>query len=248
MELHILTYERWYLLQSLGLNTPFWSVHAQTVIATWVILAILAIGTYLARKAIKNPENIGGFLAISIVRFLSNICQQSLGMFDPKHVAFLSSLLIFIVACNLITTFVPWLEEPTSDINTTLALGLWSFFYVQAATIKAHGWSGYLKELATPIFLLPLHITGKIATIISISFRLYGNIFGGAIIVQIVGLLKQTIIGQAILLFSGVNLIVAFFFGLFEGFIQGFVFFMLSLTYLALGIAPQHDNATKEHS
>ncbi len=118
-----------------------------------------------------------------------------------------------------------------------MLLGTIQFFYVQASAISAHGVIEYFRELATPWFLLPLHITGKLAQIISISFRLFGNIFGGTIIVQILQMLKGGVwYWETVTL--PLNLIVALFFGIFEGLIQAFVFYMLTLTYLAIGIQP----------
>jgi F-type H+-transporting ATPase subunit a len=244
MELiRVLTYERWYPLRFWGLTSPSWALHEETIVGTWAVLAILAIMTLLARIAIRKPNSLAGFVTISGVRGFVSLCRQSLNGFYPNHIAFLTSLFLFILTGNLITTFIPWLEEPTSDINTTLALGICSFIYIQAGTIAVHGWGGYLKELATPFFLLPLHITGKLATIISISFRLFGNIFGGAIITQIFGIMKSgSWFAETGLLLTGMTLLVQLFFGLFEGFIQAFVFFMLSLTYLALGIAPAEEH------
>ena len=156
-----------------------------------------------------------------------------------QHFSFTTALFVFILFCNLITTFIPWLHEPTADLNTTLALGITQFIYVQASAINAHGMLEYFRELATPWFLLPLHITGKLAQIISISFRLFGNIFGGTIIVQILQMLKSGVwYLESATLLTGLNLVVALFFGIFEGLIQAFVFYMLTLTYLAIGIQP----------
>jgi F-type H+-transporting ATPase subunit a len=251
MELiRVLTYERWYPFRIWGLTTPLWAIHQETAISSWVTLALLGLLTFFVRTAIRKPNSLAGHAVLSIARGFIGITEQSLGAFYPTHAAFLSTLFLFILTGNLITTFIPWLEEPTSDINTTIALGLCSFIYVQAATIAVHGWAGYLKELATPFFLLPLHITGKIATIISISFRLFGNIFGGAIITQIWSkTVMGSLLGESLKLISGITLIVQLFFGLFEGFIQAFVFFMLSLTYLALGLAPMEhtESATDAH-
>lgn len=241
----VLTYERWYPFRSWGLTAPLWAIHEETILATWVVLGLLAGITLLARTALRKPDSLAGHAVLEVGRGFAALSKQSLGGFYLQHTAFLCSLFLFILVSNLITTFIPWLEEPTSDINTTLALGICSFIYVQRATIQAHGWGGYVKEMATPFFLLPLHITGKLATVISISFRLFGNIFGGAIITQIWGKVwKGVVLGEALKIVSGLTLIVQLFFGLFEGFIQAFVFFMLSMTYLALGIAPaDHSDA-----
>jgi F-type H+-transporting ATPase subunit a len=91
--------------------------------------------------------------------------------------------------------------------------------------------------------MLPLHVVGLLATIISVSFRLFGNIFGGVIISE---LYLKTIGGHPLWeilgIMTGFNIIIVLFFTVFEGLIQAFVFSMLSLTYLSLAVAH------KEHS
>jgi F-type H+-transporting ATPase subunit a len=189
-----------------------------------------------SRFTLKNyPNGVAAYCVRSIFRTFLNLTNQTLGFFSFNHFAFVTTIFIFIFACNVINVFIPWVEEPTSDLNTTLALGITAFIYIQCAGIRAHGWRGYIKEYITPFFMLPLHITGKLATIISISFRLFGNIFGGTIITQIYNSLKMgsVVFELGLLPF---NLVVACIFGLFEGFIQAFVFFMLTITYLAVGI------------
>ena len=130
------------------------------------------------------------------------------------------------------------MEEPTTDVNTTLALGLVSFFYTQSAAIKAEGLWSYIKGYFSPFFLMmPLNVVGKLATIISISFRLFGNIFGGSIITGIwFNAIQGNFLLEIIGLATGINLIIVIFFGLFEGFLQAFVFGMLSLTYLSIAL------------
>ena len=85
--------------------------------------------------------------------------------------------------------------------------------------------------------MLPLNLVGKLASIVSISFRLFGNIFGGSIISQIYfGSIKGSLLLETIGILSGVNIAITLFFTLFEGFLQAFVFAMLTLTYLSIGL------------
>ena len=94
-----------------------------------------------------------------------------------------------------------------------------------------------------PIFLMfPLHVIGVISSILSISFRLYGNIFGGLIISSLyASLLSGSTLLQTIGVLSGANLSMLLVFGIFEGLIQAFVFTMLTLTYLSMQILPEDD-------
>lgn len=237
--IHVLSYTLWSPLKKFGLTDIVWSLNQETIIGTWVCLGILLALIIATRLTIQNQYV--RFIATSFIRYFIDLYKQTLSDFNFNHFAFVTSLFIFILICNIISVFIPWVEEPTSDINTPLALGIASFLYVQAATVQSHGVGGYLKEYITPFAIMaPLHMTGKLATIISISFRLFGNIFGGMIITQIYNSVKMgSLLIETLLLVSGMNLLVTLFFGLFEGLIQAFVFFMLTLTYLAIGI--QHE-------
>jgi len=87
---------------------------------------------------------------------------------------------------------------------------------------------GYIKEFFQPIFLMfPLNIVGEFAKVISISFRLFGNIMGGAIIVIVV---------SHLLFFVAIPVVLNAFFGLFVGSVQAFVFTMLYLTYTSVAV------------
>ncbi len=227
----------WEPLRMLGFTGNFWRLNAQTIMFTWAALGILALLIVGARHALKKRHSIGEFLILSSTNALKNLVVQSLGTFNFNHFAFIASLFTFILLCNLLP-LIPWFEEPTSDLCTTLGLGLASFFYIQGSSISAHGFLGYLKEFTEPfLFMLPMEIVGKLATIVSISFRLFGNIMGGSIISKLFlhaigGFWLRELLGIAL----GLNMLIALFFVVFEGLIQAFVFAMLSLTYLALAI------------
>lgn len=247
--INILQYTRWYPLSIFGLTGPLWGIHKETMIATWVVLFILGIITLLARRALKAKRtSIAYTMVTAPIKVFMNLCTQSLGSFKFSHFSFLASLFLFILTCSTLHAYIPWLEEPTSDLNTAFALGFCSFCYVQGSALISHGVGGYLRELCQPLFIFfPLHITGKLATIVSISFRLFGNIFGGAIITQIAhSMAIGSLAYELAFLLSGLNLMITAFFGIFEGIIQAFVFFMLSLTYLSMAL--QHPSQGPDHS
>jgi F-type H+-transporting ATPase subunit a len=139
------------------------------------------------------------------------------------------------LACNTFAVF-PGIEEPTRNLNTTLALGFIAFIYIQYEAIKKNGLYAYIKGYFQPIFLLlPLNIIGKLASVVSMSFRLFGNIFGGSLITHIyLSAISSHWLIQTIMLLTGINLLVTIFFTLFEGALQAFVFTMLTVTYLGL--------------
>jgi len=235
--LDIFKKEYWQPFQAFGLTNPLWNINRSTIIHTWIILGIIITIIIAARLAIKNEKSIFGYLIISFVKAFKSLIVQSLGKFNFNHFAFITSLFSFILLCNIIS-LVPWFEEPTSDLSTTLGLGITSFFYIQGYSIKTKGILGYLKGFFEPFFfLMPLNIIGLLASVISISFRLFGNIFGGFVISKLyLNAIGGSWIGEIIGIVTGVNILIILFFVLFAGFIQAFVFSILSLTYLSLAI------------
>lgn len=231
-----------------GLTSPFWDINLHTITATWLVLIILGLLTVATRVVLKDPNSRFGFLIVSFVSSFKDLTDQTLGFFHFRHFTFIASLFTFILTCNMVS-LLPGVEEPTSDIMTTLALGLTAFIYTQYSAIQSNGLLEYLKGYLKPFFImLPLNIVSNLATIISISFRLFGNIFGGAVISSLwYGAISNHVIFEIIGILSGVNLIITLFFILFEGFIQAFVFAMLSLTYLSLEVRNEENNSNIEH-
>lgn len=238
-----LSESQWQPLAELGFVHSFFNIDRTTIINTWFIILIIGLFGCFCRYVFSRQQkhNLLFHTLIAFVRAFYDITVQSLGLFSFHHFSFVTSLFIYIILCNSIS-LVPGSEEPTRNLNTTLALSLISFFYVQYYTIVVHGLKAYIKEYFDPIFImLPLNIVGKFASIISMAFRLFGNIFGGSTIATIYfSILHGSTLFQTIGLLSGINLIVLLFFGLFEGAIQAFVFAMLTITYLSIAISSEH--------
>lgn len=216
-------------------DNPLCNVNSEIVIHTWIIMAFLTLFLACVNFILHNTR-IGRFILITFVSFFIDLTKQSLGVFVYTHCVFAAALFIFIALCNT-APLVPWLEEPTRDLNTALALGIISFIYVQSVTIKTRGIIPYIKDLFQPFFImLPLNVIGKLSSIVSISFRLFGNIFGGAIITKLYfSAISGSIIFESLGLLTGINFLIVAFFTLFEGLLQAFVFAMLTLTYLSIG-------------
>lgn len=225
-------------LARFGFTHYFWDMHIETIIRTWAVIALILILALLARYTLQKKDGVGQFLVLSFVNWFKDLSIQTLGRFYYVHFAMVTALFTFILMCNAIS-IIPWLEEPTKDLNTTLAVGLISFLYAQANAIKTHGLKEYIKGYFAPFILMfPLNVIGNIASIVSISFRLFGNIFGGSIISQLyTQAIAGNVLSEMLGILSGINITITLFFGLFEGFIQAFVFAMLSLTYLSMAIA-----------
>ena len=239
----MLSGHQWNPLEGFGCTHCFWNINTETLISTSVILLFIIIISVASSYALKKENSIGSFAIISYVRLFQAMLLETMNVAPLNYLSFIASLFTFIALCNTIS-IIPWFEEPTKDINTTLALGLISFTYVQVISISVGGWVKYLKEFLHPFFLmLPLNIIGKFTSIISLSFRLFGNIFGGYVILLLYNqMLSGSVFLQTVGLISGINFALMFIFSIFEGLMQAFVFAMLTMTYLSLEISEEAGN------
>lgn len=238
--LELLNVETWNPLSYFGIEHDLLKINAPTIKNTWAVLLVLFIILCVLRLFLYRKKSIVHFFVSSGLHSFIELITQSLGSFIYTHFALITALFIYIVLCNTIA-LIPWFDEPTKDLNTALALGCISFFYKEFYTIKIRGFGSYIKEFFHPFFIMfPLNVIGHFSKIISISFRLFGNIFGGSVIVHIYqSAIAGSIIWELLGIISGLNLIMTLFFVIFEGVIQAFVFTMLSLTYLAIAIQPE---------
>lgn len=235
---------QWQPFKKIGLEHSFFNVDVHPVTNSWLVIACIALlGLYCYYTIRYNYNSLVFYLIMNFIKAFYDTTVQTLGFFSLQHFSFVTALFVYILLCNSVSLF-PGTEEPTKNINTTLALGLISFIYVQYYTIKAQGFWNYIKEYFHPIFIMfPLNVISRLASIISMSFRLFGNIFGGATIASIYfTLIRGSALYQIIGLLSGINLTILLFFGLFEGVIQAFVFAMLTITYISIGISSEQDD------
>jgi F-type H+-transporting ATPase subunit a len=204
------------------------TINLEVVLMTWIVFALLIVlGLFASykRKILPRPIQTLGELIISL---LYGLTEDALGKELAKTYAPLTcALFMFLLLSNWLG-IIPHLEEPTKDLNTTLGMGIMGFFIAHYAGIKSKGFKVYCKEYFQPIFfMMPLNVIGELAKIVSISFRLFGNIMGGSIIILVVSYLTYSVALPPFL--YG-------FFGLFVGTIQAFVFTMLTIVYISVQV------------
>ena len=122
-----------------------------------------------------------------------------IGPGGERHTPFIATLFLFILLNNLIG-MVPGALAPTSSLNTTIALALITFAYVQIEGVRAHGVVGRLKHFMGPTpalapLMFPIEIIGELARPLSLSIRLFGNIFGEEQVIFILAGLAYFILG-----------------------------------------------------
>lgn len=192
-----------------------------------LVLIFLAI---LIRKKLFDRPSKPQILFELIYTVFEEFVGETLGKKNLHFTPYIVTLFIFIWTCNMIGLIpIPGFMEPTRNLNVPLGLGFMAVGLVHFMAIKTKGIVKYLKGYAEPLAALaPLNIVGELSKAVSISFRLFGNILGGSIIILVVSSLVRFII-----LPVGLSL----FFGMFVGTIQAFVFTMLALTYIGVEIA-----------
>ncbi len=134
---------------------------------------------------------------------------------------------------------VPYFRSPNADLNMTLAMALLTFTVVQVAGISAHGVRGRLKHMADPPFLFPIEVVSELSRIVSLTARLFGNIFAGEVLLAVMfamaAAIRVAIIPFAVpVVFLGLELLF--------GAIQALVFALLTLIYITLATAGGHDD------
>jgi len=209
-------------------ESAFWRLNKMTTIMLVLIDIFVVIAAFIATRKLREvPGRLQSVFEL-VVSMFDTLVQQTLGPDGRRHLPMLGSLFIILWISNIIG-FIPLTEEPTRDLNVPLGHMLVVLTVVQIEAIRAKGIGGFIKSYAEPfIIMMPLNIIGEIAKGVSLSFRLFGNILGGAIIVIVISYLTKYF-----LLPVGLNM----FFGMFVGTIQAFVFTMLGMTYIAVAVA-----------
>ena len=155
------------------------------VITMWLIIAALAVlSIYVGKHLQERPGKLQNVVETGI-EYLDNNYTGNLGRTRArKYFWFLGSLFIFIICANY-SGLIPgvgltkYLKAPTSSLSVTAGLGICTFFFLQTSSISAKGIKGYIKHFISPIIvMLPLLALDEIIKPVSLSLRLFGNIFG----------------------------------------------------------------------
>ncbi len=241
----------WHYWPGTDIPIPLNGLNVITVFNTVAVMVLLWVFLFIATRRMKEVPGRLQLMAELIVGLFDNLVSSSLELEtraeNRKFLPLIVSLFMFLLLANFMGFFPSaYFEEPTADINCTLALGLMGAVIATYCAIRAKGLMGYVEELLGPmwsqedatggakiagkasaLFFFPLNVIGEMAKVVSISFRLFGNIIGGSIIIVVV----STLVFNTFLPI-GLDL----FFIFFVGTVQAFVFTMLTLTYIAVAI------------
>jgi len=208
--------------------------HAYThVVYTWVVMILLIIfGIIAGRKATLVPAKMQNFfeLAISAMEdFMVEVAGEDIRWFFPL----LATVFFYIFVSNLLG-LVPGFFSPTANLNTTASCALVVVILTHLIGIKRHGFK-YIKHFLGPVWwlsplILPIEIIQHFARILSLSFRLFGNMMGHEIVLGILFLLAGLFLAPLPVMVLGI----------FVAFVQAFVFFLLSMIYFMGAMEEAH--------
>lgn len=203
---------------------------AQTTVVSWgIILAVLVLCVifrfavfprFNTEKPASTVQNVTELAVEAMDGFTKNAVDDYSDRLSPYMLSL--GLFMLCAAASELLGFRP----PTSDLLVTLAMGLITFFFINLYGIKKKGLGGRIKYLASPTpIILPMKILSDIAVPISLACRLFGNMLGGMIVMD---LLKSVLGGYA----SGIPAVAGLYFNLFHPVIQAYIFIILSLTFI----------------
>jgi len=203
------------------------------VIHSWLVMLILIVGAILFTRGVQFLPRKGQNVLEVIIGGLENFMVDITGPEGRFFFPFIATIFLYILISNLIG-LVPGFFSPTANLNTTLSMALCTFVVTHIIGFKFHG-AKYIKHFLGPVWWLaplmfPIELIGHLARIMSLSIRLFGNIFG-----------KETVLGILFML-AGLYLapLPILFLGILVSFIQALVFTLLSIIYFVGAMEEAH--------
>lgn len=202
-----------------------------TIINLWIVIIALSIFAFIVNAKIKKAdinEKPSGLLHVVeiLVESIHNLVKTTMGEKNMAFAPYIFTLMCFLGVANLLGLI--GLTPPTSDYSVTFSLAIITFIITQIMMLRTQkGIGGYLKSFTEPFVLLtPLNVIGELANPISLSFRLFGNIMSGGII--------MTLLYNALGYFAPlVTPVLHGYFDVFSGLLQTFIFGMLTMIFIS---------------
>ncbi len=203
-----------------------------THVSLLIVVIALTVFALIANRAIKraNPESVPGpFLNVIelLVEAVDNLTKSNMGKRGCRFSNYIGTLFIVVIVCNISGLF--GLRPPTADYGVTLPLALITFVMIHYNGFKYEK-AGHVTKLFKPVLLTPINIIGEVATPLSMSLRLFGNILSGTVMMGLLyGLLPKLLQAFIWPVFGVLHV----YFDVFSGAIQAYVFCMLTMVFIA---------------
>jgi len=208
-----------------------------------ITVVITSVGLVIrSRLSVENPGKFQ-ILLEDAVRTVAGLLEDWIGPSGARFLPLIITLGVFILFGNYMG-LVPGLMAPTSSINVTLgcAITIWVYYHFQG--IKAQGIGAYLKHFAAPPgapiilapIMLPIELISHLSRVMSLSLRLFGNVFGEELVIAILFSIVPFLVPLPMMLL-----------GLLTGGLQAFIFMLLSIVYLQGAVAVEHHHDEHGH-
>ena len=236
----------------------FGNIVTQTTVSLLVVTILLLIMAKLATRNLgKRP---GGLQVIveKLVNMLYGLVEDTMGKHNVKFAPYIGTLFLSSIFGSLIGTTAIF-RSTTGDLSVTLAWALVTTGMVWYNNIKNFGFKAWLKGFTEPIVVMtPMNIVSEIAQPLSMAFRHFGNVAGGSVLTSLIyGALAvaskllfgwiHVLLAEIPLLQAGIPAFLSLYFDFFSGFVQAFVFCLLTMVYVAGACPPPEEAAeTKE--
>jgi F-type H+-transporting ATPase subunit a len=218
----------------------------ETVLWAVIVAAVLIIFTFVSTRKLKQyPKGIQAF-AEFLVELVYKYVKDTMGPRNTIFAPFIGTLFFFLLLGNSLGLL--GFRPVTADLNTTFAMAGMVFIIIQYNAVTSGGIKHYFKHFADPYpFMIPIKILEEFTFPISLSFRIFGNILAGVVVMALVfsglGYLSEEVIHLPIPLFETIlPAPLNFFFDMFEPILQAFVFSMLTMAFIAKAIVVHDDS------
>ncbi len=196
-------------------------------------LVLLTLALLLRGKlSVESPGTLQQSME-SVVEFVGNMNEEIIGHGSERYLAMIGTLGVFILLCNIMG-LIPTLGTPTGHVEVTLGCAVAVFIYYNYQAIRHNGVFGYVKHLWGPVLLMgflmfPIEVFGNLFRMLSLSVRLYANMFVGDVLESVfTGLVPVGIPA----LFMALHLFVSA--------LQAYIFMLLPAVYISLSTSSEH--------
>lgn len=217
------------LLAELNCETVF-TIHlgsmdipiAESTVITWIIMAVVLLLSLFLTSGLKvHGISKKQLFTETIVVKLDSFVAGMIGEEGKAYVPYLCAVILYIGIANLIGLF--GVKPPTKDLNVTAALALMTIILVQYASIHKRGVKGWLRSFKEPMaVVVPINILELFIKPLSLCMRLFGNVLGAFVIMELIKILIPVV----------VPIPFSFYFDIFDGLIQAYVFVFLTSLYI----------------
>ena len=195
---------------------------AESIVVTWILMAVLILFAFIMTRNLK-VHNISKRQAVIelIVTKITGMVEGMVGEDGKRYVTYLATVLIYVVIANICGIF--GFKSPTKDLNVTIALAVMSIILIEYAGIHRKGVGKWLHSFIEPVpIIAPINILELFIRPLSLCMRLFGNILGAFVIMELLKLVVPIFVPAVFSLY----------FDFFDGAIQAYVFVFLTSLFI----------------